>query len=435
MNLVFQMYCRIFQLGMRAALPVLPYRNPEILDKIAEVPQLVRKAGLKKPLIITDRNLSKSGTADILKKVLTEESLPFALFDGAYPNPTTELAGQAFQFYRDNGCDSLIAFGGGSPMDLAKAVGILAVTPHKPLRKLAGILKVGRRIPTLIAIPTTAGTGSETTLAAVLIDSETRHKFAINDFPLIPRYAVLDPAAIHTLPPSIAAETGIDALTHAVEAYIGRSTTRGTRRDALEAVRLIFANLDSSCAHESAEAEAAMLQAAHLAGRAFTRSYVGYIHAVSHSLSGKYDLPHGRTNAILLPVVLRMYGERIHKKLARLAICAGLGKEGDSVETLSEAFISSIEEMNSRHGIPNSIPEIREEDLPILARYAAGEANPLYPVPILWDAAELQNIYRKVMKKDGIKGNSELTQQSKRILFQRPDASDTFPESGPQKTA
>lgn len=403
MNIVYQTYCRIFQLGLRAALPVLPYRNPEIIGKIAEVPQLVRKAGLRKPLIITDRNLSKLGAADHLRNSLAEEGLDFAFFDGAFPNPTTELAEEAHRFYRDKGCDSLIAFGGGSPMDLAKAVGILSVKPGKSLRKLAGILKVWRRIPTLIAIPTTAGTGSETTLAAVLIDSETRHKFAINDFPLIPRYAVLDPETIHTLPASLAAETGIDALTHAVEAYIGRSTTRGTRRDALEAVRLIFVNLDQSCAHKSAEAEAAMLQAAHLAGRAFTRSYVGYIHAVSHSLSGKYDLPHGRTNAVLLPVVLRMYGSKIHKKLARLAVCAGLGKERDSVEVLSEAFISAIEKMNSRHGIPDTIPEIKEEDLPALARYASGEANPLYPVPVLWDASELRNIYRKVMKTDGKK--------------------------------
>jgi alcohol dehydrogenase class IV len=272
---------------------------------------------------------------------------------------------------------------------------------------MAGILKVRKRIPTLIAIPTTAGTGSETTLAAVMIDSETRHKFAINDFPLIPRYAVLAPEMIHTLPPSIAAETGIDALTHAVEAYIGRSTTKGTRADAMEAVRLVFENLDKSCNHESTEAEAAMLRASHLAGRAFTRSYVGYVHAVSHSLSGKYNLPHGRTNATLLPVVLRMYGSCVHKKLARLAVCAGLGDKSngaestESVEVLAEAFISAIEKMNTRHGIPEYIPEIKEEDIGILSRYAAKEANPLYPVPKLWDAQELESIYRKVMKTNG----------------------------------
>lgn len=404
MNPLCKIYCRIFQIGLRIALPILPYRNPEIIDRISDIPQLVKKANLKKPLIITDGNLSRLGAAEDLKDCLEKEGIDFAFYDGAFPNPTTELAGEAYEFYKSSGCDSIIALGGGSPMDLSKAVGVLAVKPNAKLRKLAGILKVRKRMPTLIAIPTTAGTGSETTLAAVMIDSETRHKFAINDFPLIPRYAVLAPEMIHTLPPSIAAETGIDALTHAVEAYIGRSTTKETRADATEAVRLIFENLDKSCRHESTEAEAAMLRASHLAGRAFTRSYVGYVHAVSHSLSGKYDLPHGRTNATLLPVVLRMYGSCIHQKLARLAVCAGLGDNSncaESVEALAEAFISAIESMNSRHGIPRYIPEIKEEDIAMLSRYAAKEANPLYPVPKLWDAQELESIYRKVMKTNG----------------------------------
>lgn len=401
MNPFYKIYCRIFQICFRIALPVLPYRNPEIIDRISDVPQLVKKANLKKPLIITDGNLSRLGTAEGLKGCLEKECVDFAFYDGAFPNPTTELAKEAYGIYKANGCDSIIALGGGSPMDLSKAVGVLAVKPKAKLRRMAGILKVRKRIPTLIAIPTTAGTGSETTLAAVLIDSETRHKFAINDFPLIPRYAVLVPEMIHTLPPSIAAETGIDALTHAVEAYIGRSTTKGTRADAMEAVRLIFENLDKSCRHESTDAEAAMLRASHLAGRAFTRSYVGYVHAVSHSLSGKYNLPHGRTNATLLPVVLRMYGSCVHKKLARLAVCAGLEDKingAESVEALAEAFISAIEKMNSRHGIPQHIPEIKEEDIGQLSRYAAKEANPLYPVPKLWNAHELERIYRKVMK-------------------------------------
>lgn len=379
-------------------------QEPQIVDRISDVPLIVKKSNLKKPLIITDGNLSKLGAAEGLKRYFKKESIDFAFYDGAFPNPTTELAKEAYGIYKAAGCDSIIALGGGSPMDLSKAVGILAVKPKTQLRRIAGILKVRRRIPTLIAIPTTAGTGSETTLAAVLIDSETRHKFAINDFPLIPRYAILAPEMIHTLPPSIAAETGIDALTHAVEAYIGRSTTKGTRADAKEAVRLIFENLDKSCRHESTQAEAAMLRASHLAGRAFTRSYVGYVHAVSHSLSGKYNLPHGRTNATLLPVVLRMYGKCIHKKLAELAVCAGFGDKSQgsqSIEALAEAFISAIEKMNISHGIPEYIPEIKEEDIGELSRYAAKEANPLYPVPKLWDAHELEGIYRKVMKTDG----------------------------------
>ncbi|MCM1125713.1 MAG: iron-containing alcohol dehydrogenase [Lachnospiraceae bacterium] len=396
MNIFKKIYCRCFQTAFRIALPVLPYRNPEVREHISEIPEILKKEAVVKPLIITDQTLSSIGAVDGLQKSLTQSGTDYALFDGAFPNPTTALARQASAYYRKNQCDGLIAFGGGSPMDLAKAVGVMLARPDKPLEKLAGILKVHRKLPVLIAIPTTAGTGSETTLAAVLIDADTRHKFTINDFPLIPKYAVLDPSTIHTLPVSIAASTGLDALTHAVEAYIGRSTTRQTRADAETAVKLIFENFDTAVRHETVTAERAMLKASHYAGRAFTRSYVGYIHAVSHSLSGQYDLPHGWTNAVLLPLVLKRYGSAVWKKLAKLAVCAGLGtpEEGDNI--LAERFISAIEEKNRLYDIPCHIDAVRKEDIPLLASHADKEANPLYPVPVLWDAKELEVIYQEV---------------------------------------
>lgn len=397
MNILKKFYCRCFQSAFHMVLPVLPYRNPEVHDNISDIPILLKKENLSKPLIITDQTLSSIGATDTLQNILAKNKINYALFDGAFPNPTTALARQATAFYREKGCDGLIAFGGGSPMDLAKAVGVSLARPGKPLEKFAGILKVHRKLPVLIAIPTTAGTGSETTLAAVLIDADTRHKFAINDFPLIPKYAVLDPSTIHTLPSHIAASTGLDALTHAVEAYIGRSTTRQTRSDAQKAVKLIFENLDAAVNHESVSAESAMLQASHYAGRAFTRSYVGYVHAVSHSLSGKYDLPHGWTNAVLLPIILRRYGRAAQKKLAQLALCAGIGKAGDRESVLADKLISAIEEKNRLYNIPSHIDAIKPEDIPLLASYADKEANPLYPVPVLWDAKELEKIYREVL--------------------------------------
>ena len=395
MNTLKKIYCRCFQTVFRIALPILPYRNPEVRNHISEIPDILKKEAISKPLIITDQTLSSIGATDSLQKVLTENGILYALFDGAFPNPTTALARQATAFYRENNCDGLIAFGGGSPMDLTKAVGVMLARPDKSLEKLAGILKVHRKLPVLIAIPTTAGTGSETTLAAVLINADTRHKFTINDFPLIPKYAILDPSTIHTLPVSIAATTGLDALTHAVEAYIGRSTTRQTRSDAKKAVKLIFENLDASVNHESTKAESAMLKASHYAGRSFTRSYVGYIHAVSHSLSGQYNLPHGWTNAVLLPLILKRYGSTVWKKLAKLAICAGIGNPAESEEVLAKRFIAVIEEKNNRYDIPCHIDAIRQEDIPLLASHADKEANPLYPVPVLWDAKELEKIYRE----------------------------------------
>lgn len=392
MNFLKKIYCRCFQTALYLALPVLPYRNPEVLNRMEQIPDILERNGVKKPMVVTDGNLSASETAERLREILQKTGFSFAWFDKTFPNPTTALAWQGADFYRENSCDGLIAFGGGSPMDLAKAVGICVVRPKKPIEKFAGILKVHCKLPLLVAIPTTAGTGSETTLSAVLIEEKTLHKFAVNDFPLIPRYAVLDAAVVHTLPEEIAAQTGLDALTHAVEAYIGRSTTRRTRNYAEMAVRMIFESLDDAVHHRSETAEKSMLLASHYAGRAFTRSYVGYVHALSHSLSGRYNLSHGKTNATLLPVVLRRYGTAAEKRLARLAVCAGLGTEGEGNTLLAERFIAAIGQMNRRY----RIPELKEADIPRLAAYAEKEANPLYPVPVLWGKEELEEIYRQI---------------------------------------
>lgn len=406
-RLIKKVYCRTFQTALRGLLPILPYRNPEVYEHMEQIPGILRKNLLVNPLIITDITLARIGAVEPLKKILDEAGISYAIFDQTVPNPTTALVEAAAKVYREHHCDSLIAFGGGSPMDLAKGVGVRIARPRTPLTMMKGILKVLHKLPTIIAVPTTAGTGSETTLASVLVDSKTRHKFTINDFPLIPRYAILDAKNIHSLPASIGAATAMDALTHAVEAYIGRSTTKETRSDAELAVKLIFRYMDASIKHEDATSERGMLYAAHYAGRAFTRSYVGYNHAISHSLSGQYDLPHGWTNAVLLPLVLRKYGHCIDKKLARLAVYAGLDDRHAKVSSdressrftdaeLAERFIQAIENMNRKYGIPDHIDVIQKEDIPTMAAYAEKEANPLYPVPVLWGRKELTEIYYEV---------------------------------------
>lgn len=267
---------------------------------------------------------------------------------------------------------------------------------------MKGILKIHKKLPLLIAIPTTAGTGSETTLAAVITDAETRHKYAINDFPLIPRYAVLDPKVTLSLPPFITATTGMDALTHAVEAYIGNSTTPGTRKNALDAVRLIFENLDTAYTDgNNIEARRNMLRASYFAGCAFTKSYVGYVHAIAHSLGGKYNVPHGLANAVILPMVLETYGASITHKLRNLAVTAGLCDKHEDDKTAARMFIDAIKDMKKRFGIGDYIPEIQETDIPELAHYADKEANPLYPVPVLMDAGELETLYYRLMPPAG----------------------------------
>ena len=394
MKPIKKIYCRIFQNVFKFALPFLPYRNPEIIGSLKAVPDVLKKKKCENVLIITDAGIHKLGLTQRLEKALTDSSISYILYDKTVANPTTENVAEALELYHQNNCSAIIGFGGGSSMDCAKAVGARVARPHQSLAKMKGILKVHKRLPLLIAVPTTAGTGSETTLAAVIVDSETRYKYAINDFPLIPRYAVLDPKVTLSLPPFITATTGMDALTHAVEAYIGNSTTPGTRKNALDAVQLIFNNLDTAYTDgTNKEARKNMLRASYFAGCAFTKSYVGYVHAVAHSLGGQYNVPHGLANAILLPHVLESYGKTIYKKLAALSVAAGIATRETPVEEAALLFIQAIKDMKTRFGIGDTIPQIREEDIPKLSHYADKEANPLYPVPVLMDAHELEKFY------------------------------------------
>ena len=394
MKPIKKIYCRIFQNVFKFALPFLPYRNPEIIGSLKAVPDVLKKKKCENVLIITDAGIHNLGLTQRLEKALTDSRISYILYDKTVANPTTENVAEALALYHQNNCNAIIGFGGGSSMDCAKAVGARVAKPHQSLAKMKGILKVHKRLPLLLAVPTTAGTVSDTTLAAVIVDSETRYKYAINDFPLIPRYAVLDPKVTLSLPPFITATTGMDALTHAVEAYIGNSTTPGTRKNALDAVQLIFNNLDTAYTDgTNKEARQNMLRASYFAGCAFTKSYVGYVHAVAHSLGGQYNVPHGLANAILLPHVLESYGKTIYKKLAALSVAAGIATCETPVEEAALRFIQAIKDMKTRFGIGDTIPQIREEDIPKLSHYADKEANPLYPVPVLMDAHELEKFY------------------------------------------
>lgn len=401
MNKLKKLYCRTFQTAFKIALPFLPYRKPKIVGSVKALPDFIKKKKCDHVLIITDAGIMKLGLTKRLENALSENDIAYTIYDKTVANPTTDNVAEALELYQTNGCNALIGFGGGSSMDCAKAVGARIAKPKQSLAKMKGILKVHKKLPLLIAIPTTAGTGSETTLAAVITDAETRHKYAINDFPLIPRYAVLDPKVTLSLPPFITATTGMDALTHAVEAYIGNSTTPGTRKDALLAVKLIFENIDIVYNDgKNVDARRNMLHASFYAGCAFTKSYVGYVHAVAHTLGGEYNVPHGLANAILLPFVLEAYGTSIHKKLYRLALEAEIVEEGTPYDEAAKAFINAIKDMKKRFHIGDTVKEIQEEDIPKLAHYADKEANPLYPVPVLMNAEELEDFYYLLMEED-----------------------------------
>ncbi len=399
MNLISKIGCRGFQLVLRLALPLLPYRKPRILDRVDQIPQVLQEQGIQRVMIVTDGYLHLSGMLEPLKTALNQNGIGCTVYDEVVPNPTVLNVELARERYLREDCQGLIGFGGGSAIDCAKAVGARIARPRKSIARMRGILRVLRPIPFLIAVPTTAGTGSETTLASVITDEKTGHKFPINDFPLIPKVAVLDPEMTRSLPAHLTATTGMDALTHAIEAYIGGSTTPDTRKDALTAASLIAGNLERAYRDgNDMTARRNMLTAAFHAGAAFSKSYVGYCHAVAHSLGGQYHIPHGLANAVLLPYVLEGYGSAIHKKARDIALAMELVSQDASAEAASDALIAWIRERNAEMGIPEKLSGIRREDIPMMARRAHAEANPLYPVPVLMDAGELERFYLDVME-------------------------------------
>jgi len=400
MNSFKSAYYRIYQTGFKLTMPLLPWRKPKLLEgmgSVKRIPEILNELNISNVLIVTDAILVKLGLLAGLLEALDASGCKYSVFDKTIPDPTIENVEDALQMYHAHQCKAIIAFGGGSPMDCAKIVGARVARPNKPVEKMKGVLKVIFKIPTLIAVPTTAGTGSEVTLAAVISNSQTLEKYPINDFCLIPHYAVHDPELTLKLPPQITAPTGMDAMTHAVEAFIGKSNTRETKKAALEALVLIHNNLLTAYKEpENIQARAAMLKASYLAGVAFTRAYVGYVHAIAHTVGGFYKVPHGLANAIIMPHVLEYYGSAVHSTLAEIADTIGISKPDARPSQKATTFIQYLRDMNSQMDIPKNIDKISESDLPEMIKRALKEANPLYPVPKILFEEDLRKIYLKI---------------------------------------
>ena len=393
-------YYRSYQAVFDKAARVLPWRKAVRVQgpgSIRHLPRLLRLQQKHKPMVVTDPGLVRAGIAAKITDVLKKAGVPYALYSGVEPNPSVHTVDAIQKQFLLAGCDSFIALGGGSAMDAAKAAGARVVFPEKTVQQLQGLLRVWRPLPCFIAIPTTAGTGSETTIAALITDTDTGHKSAIMDLHLIPRYAVLDPCLTTGLPPAVTAATGMDALTHGVEAYLCWTyNTQESIRFAQQAVHAIFQNLEAAYKDGSdLRARGAMQVAAYKAGFAFTRAGVGNVHAIAHTLGGLYGTAHGLANAVILPIVLEDYGPAVHEKLAHLAARCGLATGGGTADD-AEAFIAAIRDMNRRMNIPESFDFIKEADIPQMVEWALKEANPLYPVPVIYDAQRFERVIRRV---------------------------------------
>ena len=390
-----KVFCRVFQAGMKLGNYFLGYRMPEYIEgpgSISRLPEFMKEKGASKTLVVTDNNLMKLGLLDKMLESLKGAGFDYAVFSDIAVNPTSDDVEAGYKVWLDNNCQCIVAFGGGAPMDCAKAIAARVVHPRKTVAQLQGILKVHRKIPLFFAIPTTSGTGSETTVAAVITDSATHHKASINDPAILPKYAILDPELTVGLPPFVTATTGMDALCHVVEAYTNHTyNTPLEDKLAKDAVKLIHDNLLTAYQDgKNMEARQNMQRAAFFAGRAFTRGCVGYVHAVGHTLGGLYGVAHGLAMSIILPHVMRQFGPAVYDRLADLADVCGIG--GADAKEKAENFIAWIEEMKRALGIPVGADMILDKDIDQIIAWAMAEANPLYPVPVVWGKADFKKL-------------------------------------------
>ena len=400
-NTLELIWCRTFQAVLKVGNYFMGYRMPHYLEgpgKIAELGAFLKEKKINDVLVVTGSGMVRRGQVKPMLDGFDAAGIRYTLQTYDTTDPTSDDVEAGYKAYKENGCKAIVALGGGSRIDCAKGIAAKAVHPRKKVSQLQGLLKVHWPIPPFVAIPTTAGAGSETTVAAVITDSATHRKAAINDPFLIPKYAVLDPELTTGLPPYTTATTGMDALAHAVEAYTNHTyNTKLENKLAKEAVKLIHDNILLAFEDgKNLEARQNMQRGAFYAGRAFTRGCVGYVHAVGHTLGGLYGVAHGLAMAVLLPHVMREFGASAHKRLAELADVCGI--EGRNEAEKANAFIAWIEQTNAKMGLPNGFDVIRDEDIPQMIAWARKEANPLYPVPVVWGEKDFRRLIQAIRK-------------------------------------
>ena len=389
------LYYKFMAIVVTWLLRLLPRNAPVVykgLNSALVLCEQVAVLGFGKVLIVTDDFLGSSGILDGMKATLEKSGVEFAVFDGVLPDPAFDQVQAGEAVYRSEACQAVIAVGGGSVLDAAKMIAMLHTNPG-PLDSFDGIQKCKKPGVPLFAIPTTAGTGSEITLAAVITDPVSHRKIPVVDSKMIPGYVALDAEIMKGMPPGITAATGMDALTHAVESYLSKASTQSTELQAKAAVRLIFNNLVAAY-HDGGNMEArdGMAVASFYAGAAFGKTSVGYVHGIAHQLGRVCGTPHGNANAMVLPEVLAAYGECVHQRLADLARTVNLDEPGASDSQLAGDFIQAIADMRKELELPLQPKDLKAQDIPGIVEEALAEAGALYPVPRYMSADEVRYI-------------------------------------------
>lgn len=392
-----KLFSRCYQKVMKVACYFIKWPKPMIVEGAGsskEIVNIIKSNNLKNPLVIIDPFIDKIGFMNEALEGLLESGFCYEKNLDVTTEPKVEMVESIVSIYKEKKCDSIIAVGGGSVIDAAKLVGARINNPNKPISKMKGVLKVRKQIPFMIAIPTTSGSGSECTVAAVIKDGHS--KYAVNSPKLVPNVAVLDPKFTVSLPLSLTLTTGMDALTHAIECYIGGSNTKTTYNDSIEAISLILNSLEDLLDDPSnLEKRLKMQKASYLAGAAFTRGYVGYVHSIAHALGAYYNIPHGEANAVLLPYVLEKYQTKIEKKMLKLVDKLDFDKKISSMENLSLLYLK-IKTLSLKVKKSVGFTKINSSDYKALISHIQKETWPLYPVPRYLEDDELMDIFEKV---------------------------------------
>lgn len=375
---------KTYMKALKVAARVIPIPRPTLFtganssDALCDAIGLM---GLGKLLIVTDKPLVEVGIVDKVERSLIQAGVAFVRYDGVMPDPTYTQAEEGLQRYLEEKCEGVLAIGGGSPIDCAKVIAA-RVTNRKPIKRLAGLLKVWQTPAPLFAIPTTAGTGSEVTVAAVISEPKYHQKTPLMDPKLVPLMAALDPTLMTELPPSITAATGMDALTHAVEAYLSINATKETDAYAIAALKLINSNIVPAYKDgKSLKVRLNMAMASYYAGLAFTKASLGYAHAVAHQLGAIYGTPHGVANALALPLVLKASLPSAKTRMAALSLLLSCGDAKWDEQTNAQALVEYIENLKGALGIASTLADIQLEDVPTMAKNALKETHWNYPVP------------------------------------------------------
>ncbi len=365
---------------------------------VKQLGEQVKVLGGTRALIVTDKGLAALGVADQIKAYVEETGVKAFVFDGAEPNPTDVNVHDGLKVFKDNKCDMIISLGGGSSHDCAKGIGIVATNGGR-IRDYEGIDKSNKAMPPFIAINTTAGTASEMTRFCIITNTSNHVKMAIVDWRVTPNIAINDPVLMIGMPPALTAATGMDALTHAVEAYVSTIATPVTDACALMAIKLISENLCGAVANgQNLEVRDKMAYAEYLAGMAFNNASLGYVHAMAHQLGGFYNLPHGVCNAILLPVVEEFNMPANLKRFVDIAVAMGENVEGLSDREAADKAIAAIRKLSADVRIPVGLKGlgVKEEDLETMAKYAMKDACS-FTNPRTANLEEIINMYKAAM--------------------------------------